>query len=122
MRAVRQFTVVPAVPAPLAALGDLATNLHWTWDRDTQHLFARLDPTAWEASGRDPLRLLATIEPARWDELAADPAIIDATHEAKSRLDAAISEPRWFQSREGSPLHLVAYFSPEFGISETLPQ
>ena len=122
MRAVRQFTVVPAVPAPLAALGDLATNLHWTWDRDTQHLFARLDPTAWETSGRDPLRLLATIEPARWDELAADPAIIDATHEAKSRLDAAISEPRWFQSREGSPLHLVAYFSPEFGISETLPQ
>ena len=34
----------------------------------------------------------------------------------------SISEPRWFQQRGGSPLRLVAYFSPEFGISETLPQ
>ena len=61
MRAVRQFNVVPAIPAPLAALSSLANNIHWTWDRRTQALFARLDPELWESSGHDPLRLIAGI-------------------------------------------------------------
>ena len=122
MRAVRHFTVVPAIPSALESLREVATNLHWTWDRDTKHLFERLDPAQWAASGHDPLRLLASIEPERWAALAADDSIVQAAREAKARLDAATQEPRWFQGRAESPLHLVAYFSPEFGISETLPQ
>ncbi len=122
MRAVRQFSVVPAVPPALDALRELSTNLHWTWDREAKQLFARLDPAAWDAAGGDPMRLLASITPERWSQLAADPAVVDATRAAKERLDLAVHEPRWFQGRDASPLHLVAYFSPEFGISETLPQ
>jgi len=122
MRAVRQFTVVPAVPRPLQALTDLATNVHWTWDRETQHLFGQLDPLAWEQSGHDPLRLLATITPERWAALAADPTVVAATEVAARRLHDAVTEPRWFHGRGGSPLGLVAYFSPEFGLTETLPQ
>ena len=62
MRAVRHFTVVPAIPPALESLREVATNLHWTWDRETKHLFDRLDPVQWAASGHDPLRLLASIE------------------------------------------------------------
>ncbi len=122
MRAVRHFTVVPAIPASLAALRGLATNLRWTWDRETKHLFERLDPPTWATSEGDPQRLLASISPERWAELAADAGVVAETESARSRLEAAIAEPRWFQARNESPLHLVAYFSPEFGISETLPQ
>ncbi|MGE0140313.1 MAG: alpha-glucan family phosphorylase, partial [Ilumatobacteraceae bacterium] len=122
MRAVRQLRVVPAIPQTLEPLRELATNLHWTWDRDTKRLFDSLDHEAWEASGHDPIRLLASVDSARWAELASDQAIVDATREAKARLDEAMHGPRWFQGRPESPLHLVAYFSPEFGISETLPQ
>ena len=122
MRAVRQFTVVPAIPDELAGLRDLATNLHWTWDRTTRQLFERIDPHAWEASGHDPLRMLATVSPQRWAQLVADPAIVEETAAASARLHSAIVDPRWFQGRSDSPLHQVAYFSPEFGISETLPQ
>jgi len=122
MRAVREFNVVPAIPAPLQALTELATNLHWTWDRDLQALFEQLDPALWRSTGRDPLRLLAAIDPARWQALAADAAIVAATTAAADRLRDAMEAPRWFQGRTESPLGLVAYFSPEFGISETLPQ
>jgi glycogen phosphorylase len=122
MRAVRHFTVIPAVPAALESLREVATNLRWTWDRDTKQLFQRLDPAAWESSGHDPLKLLATIEPGRWDQLAADPAIVEAAAAAAARLRGAMNDPRWFQGRPDSPLNLVAYFSPEFGLSETLPQ
>jgi starch phosphorylase len=122
MRAVREFNVVPAIPAPLAALSDLATNVHWTWDRETQALFDRLDPAAWRRTGHDPLRLIAAITAERWERLASDSSIVDATHLAAARLRDAIESPRWFQGRSGSPLGQVAYFSPEFGLSETLPQ
>jgi glycogen phosphorylase len=122
MRAARQFNVVPAIPAELAALGELATNLHWTWDRHTQALFAQLDPALWASSGHDPLRLIAGITNTRWAELSADPQIAALTHEAAERLHVALSDQRWFQSRHESPLQLIAYFSPEFGLTETLPQ
>ena len=122
MRAVRQFNVVPAVPASLQALTELASNLHWTWDRETKALFHRLDPVLWKETQEDPLHLLAAITAPRWAELAADPEVITATAAAAARLRDAMDAPRWFQERAGSPLGLTAYFSPEFGISETVPQ
>ena len=122
MRAVREFNVVPAIPAPLAALNELANNLHWTWDRDTKALFERLDPGLWASTGHDPLRLLAAITTDRWSVIAADPDIVAITQSSAERLRVAISEPRWFHERTDSPLGMVAYFSPEFGLTETLPQ
>src|SRR4029077_15969756 len=112
MRAVRQFNVVPAIPPRLAALSSLANNIHWTWDRRTQALFAQLDPELWESSGHDPLRLIAGITETRWSELSEDPDIGDLTDAAEARLAQATTEPRWFQSRPLSPLRLIAYFSP----------
>ncbi|MEO5723895.1 MAG: alpha-glucan family phosphorylase, partial [Ilumatobacteraceae bacterium] len=122
MRAVREFNVVPAIPGVLAALKEVATNVRWTWDWETQALFARLDPEAWERCEHDPLRLIAAITADRWEQLAGDEAVVAATTAASDRLHDAIHSDRWFQGRSNSPLGLVAYFSPEFGLSETLPQ
>jgi starch phosphorylase len=122
MRAVRQFNVLPAIPEPLRALSELAANLHWTWDSETRALFRRLEPALWRSGGEDPLHVIAAITPARWQELAADHEVIAATQAAEARLREAMAAPRWFQARHESPLDLVAYFSPEFGISETVPQ
>ena len=94
MRSVRQFNVVPAVPAPLEALRQLTSNLHWTWDRDTIALFERLDPAEWRRSGRDPLRLLAAIDDERWAQLAADAAVVADVQRAADRLRDAIAAPR----------------------------
>ena len=122
MRSVRQFTVIPAVPPALQALTEVARNLHWTWDRETQRLFQQLDPTLWTRTGRDPLRLLAEISETRWAALSTDNAIIEATNAAHRRLRDAIDAPRWFQGRNESALRQIAYFSPEFGIAAALPQ
>ena len=56
MRSVRQLNVIPAVPPALQALTEVATNLHWTWDRETLALFERLDPVVWRHTGRDLMR------------------------------------------------------------------
>ena len=118
----REHQLVPLIPPALAALAELSANMHWTWDRETRHLFESLDSQAWHASGCDPLQLIAGITTDRWAALAANPAIVEATERAARRLRAVMTEPRWFQTHANSALGLVAYFSPEFGISETLPQ
>jgi starch phosphorylase len=123
MKALRSFTVRPALPPELAALEALAMNLRWSWDEQTRDLFRWVDPEQWDASVHDPVRLLGLVSAARFEELAADPGFLRFLDEVHTELGGYLSKPRWFQAREGaSPLHLVAYFSPEFGIAEALPQ
>ncbi|MPY92455.1 MAG: alpha-glucan family phosphorylase [Acidimicrobiia bacterium] len=121
MKAVQSFTVRPRLPEELAALARLAHNLRWTWHRQTRHLFSWADPDGWEV-GHDPVRLLGGLAPSRLEELAADPSFLAALAAAEHDLATYLNEPRWSQQRGEGPLRAIAYFSPEFGISEALPQ
>jgi glycogen phosphorylase len=125
MRSLQSFSVRPALPAELAPLERLAMNLRWSWDEPTRDLFRWVDKDAWEAMSHDPVRLLGRVPRERLDALAADPGFVRYLQEVADDLDRYLNAPRWFQTRserEPSPLRLVAYFSPEFGISEALPQ
>src|SRR5436305_1624303 len=42
--------------------------------------------------------------------------------EVHGDLKSYVESPRWFQGRGASALRSIAYFSPEFGIAEALPQ
>src|SRR5439155_12209587 len=122
MRALRSFTVRPALPPPLAPLQELAMNLRWSWDERTRDLFRWVDPDAWEQTGHDPVRLLGVVSRERLDALSRDTAFLGLMDSIHAELDRYLDTPRWFQGRRNSPLRCVAYFSPEFGISEALPQ
>ena len=122
MQATHRFFVAPSIPIPLAGLTRLAANLHWTWDAPTQDLFARLDPEVWAATAGNPVEFLQRVSPQRWAELADDRSVVAEVAARADVLEAAIHRQGWFSHRADSPLRLVAYFSPEFGLSETLPQ
>ncbi len=122
MRALRSFTVRARLPEPLAPLGDLAFNLRWSWDERTRDLFRWVDPQIWELSFHDPVRLLSLVDRRRLEALAADPAFLGFVSEMHDELGRYRAARRWFQNRGDSPLEAVAYFSPEFGIAEALPQ
>jgi len=122
MKAVASFIVQPRVPEELAPLVQIAHNLRWAWDQRSQELFRWVDPKVWESSGHDPVRLLGLVPPARLDELAADPPFLTYQAEVAAELRRYVESPGWFRGRTGSPLRSVAYFSPEFGITEALPQ
>ncbi|MGF6887755.1 starch phosphorylase [Nocardia sp. GAS34] len=120
MKALRRFTVRAHLPGPLAALGELATNLRWSWHAPTQDLFAELDRRLWVELGRDPVRMLGEVPAARLDELAADEAYLRAVEAAAADLRDYLTRPRWFGRQEGGP-RCIAYFSMEFGVTEVLP-
>ncbi len=124
MRALRSFAVHPRLPESLAPLARLAMNLRWSWDPATRDLFRWVDPDGWDATSHDPVRLLGTVSAARLEALAVDSGFLRYLTEVADDLDDELRRPGWFHQRDQgrSPLRLVAYFSPEFGISEALPQ
>jgi len=122
VKAIRRFTVRTVLPEPLAALDELAGNLRWSWHQPTLELFRDIAPDIWDALGKDPIGLLGEVAAGRLAELAADEAFVARANALRDDLRRYLTEPRWYQSLgEGSP-RSIAYFSPEFGIADALPQ
>ena len=113
----------PVLPGPLAALGDLATNLRWSWHPETQDVFRAVDADAWESTAHDPVKLLGAVSPARLAELAEDKRFLRMLELAAADLDHYLAGDRWFQRSAGPEAPTsIGYFSPEFGITSVLPQ
>ena len=114
-------TTPTALPDELAPLARLAYNLAWTWDAEIAGVLGEVDPGAVVAAAGNPVALLAAVAPARLAELASDDRFLDRLANADARLDAHLSGPSWYETLPDAP-GAIAYFSPEFGLSEALPQ
>ncbi|HEV2891019.1 MAG TPA: alpha-glucan family phosphorylase [Frankiaceae bacterium] len=121
MRALRRLTVRASLPEPLAPLGELVMNLRWSWHTESLDLFESVDPDVWEAVGHDPVRLLGEVPRDRLAALAEDRKFLRRLGDAYDDLTEYLTKPRWYQGQSDVPAS-IAYFSPEFGITEVLPQ
>ncbi|HVE98424.1 MAG TPA: alpha-glucan family phosphorylase [Mycobacteriales bacterium] len=121
MKALRRFTVRARLPEALLPLGDLVMNLRWSWHAPTQDLFAAVDAELWEHVRHDPVRLLGEVPAERMDALAADTGFLARLADEHRDLQDYLTRPRWYQGLDDAPAS-IAYFSPEYGITEVLPQ
>lgn len=121
MKAIESFTVAVKLPPELGFLSHLAANLRWCWDTPTQELFASIDPAAW-AARHDPVRLLVECDPGRLEHLGRDRDFVGRAEAAMASLQGYLESRAWFQDHGDPALGRVAYFSPEFGITEALAQ
>jgi glycogen phosphorylase len=121
VKALRRFTVRAALPTELQPLADLVMNLRWSWHPESLDLFAAVDPQVWETCGNDPVRLLGQVSSERMSTLARDRRFLRRLQDAADDLADYESSPRWYQSLADAPA-AIAYFSPEFGIAQSLPQ
>ncbi len=127
MKAIRRFSVRPVLPERIAALGDLATNLRWSWHPPVGDLFESMDPQRWRKVRRDPVAMLSALSPAQLAKLADNEDFVARVDQARGSLERYLHEDRWYQewargeNGVGTP-SAIAYFSPEFGITAVLPQ
>lgn len=122
VKAIRRFTVRTVLPEPIAALDTLATNLRWSWHEPTRELFQSLDPELWEESRHDPAGFLGLVTREQFQQLALDPDVVERVRAAAEDLRRYLEEPRWYQGLGEDRPRCIAYFSPEYGITEVLPQ
>ncbi|MDQ1537599.1 MAG: glycogen phosphorylase [Actinomycetota bacterium] len=126
MKAIRRFSIRTVLPEPITALGELASNLRWCWHPATRDLFSGIDPKRWAKVHKEPAKMLSALSAVELQNLASDQAFVDTVDAAAKDLATYLSEPRWYQSWaaevEGGAPASIAYFSPEYGITEALPQ
>jgi glycogen phosphorylase len=109
------------LPAPLAALEDLALDLRWTWSHEGDALWKRVDAEAWNRT-RNPWTILQNATTARLSELSGDRSFLDHLDRLTAARRAHLEMSGWFVSSYGTAaLAGVAYFSMEFGLSDALP-
>ncbi len=117
MSYLQTFHVFPYIPEPLKFLEVLAGNLWWCWNLEAIELFRRIDPRLWEESGRNPIVFSALIEQNKLDELATDGSFLNHMEEVRAKFIRQVIEPLQVSNNEND---VIAYFSMEFGIHESL--
>src|SRR4051812_11483057 len=114
-----RLTALPVLPAPLSPLGPLAHGLGAEWDDGLAGLFRALAP---DSGATAPLALLAAATPERLAELAADDGYVEAIAAAVARESERLGGEAWYATLPGDRPRAIAYLSPEFGVSDALPQ
>jgi glucan phosphorylase len=115
------YSLLPTDVEGFDSLAELALDMRWSWNHDTDEVWQQLDPALWEFT-QNPWVVLQTVSRDKLQRVSANPAFrkkVDAL--VQTRRQAA-KTPAWFQQdHPRSPLTHVAYFSMEFMLSEALP-
>ncbi|MYD92468.1 MAG: DUF3417 domain-containing protein, partial [Chloroflexi bacterium] len=116
------ITVRPAIPEELRGLRELAYDLWWAWSPDAQDLFRRIDPDAWQSTHHNPVALLGQVTPDQLARRAEDAAFVHDLQRVVERRRRYLETRSWFSARySGAGDLTVAYFSMEYGITESVP-
>ena len=117
------FTAVVNLPPEINRLRELAYNFWWTWNPQATELFMYLDPELWVESGHNPVLMLEMVAPDRLKEAAVNEGYRNLYNKIIDEFDRYMAE-KSNSRNEFEPIKWtapVAYFSPEFGLNETLP-
>ncbi len=115
------YQIYPNIPPNLAFLEALSRNMWWCWKKDAIELFRRIDPPLWVESGRNPIDFLAKIPQNRFEQLAKDDGYLAHLEGVKEQFQSLVSDPVNRDESIFEAEDIIAYFSMEFGLHESLP-
>lgn len=109
------------LPAGLEQLAELAFDLRWNAGDRAADLWRALEPGLWEAT-RNPVLIIESISRTRLQALAADDSFVQKLNTEVQARNAYLDARTWLAETHSDETPVrVAYFSMEFGLSETLP-
>ena len=122
MKPIKTFVVIPSLPESLAQLQELAHNLWWCWNPEAIALWRRLDPIKWEETYHNPVKMLGTISQERLTTKSQDEAFLAHLARVYESFQSYMNNYQtWFDQKHGDRSKpMVAYFSAEFGLTESI--
>ena len=122
MVGIEKFKVKPYLPEKLESLREIAGNLWWVWNFEAFELFKRIDVELWEEVDHNPVRLLGSVSQSVLDELAESESFIAHMEKVHEELKWHLFRKSWYDDTDDNPDDaMIAYFSMEFGLHESLP-
>ena len=104
-------------------LNRLAHNLWWTWNQEAQEIFQKLSPRAWQNLYHNAVAVLHEVSDMELRARLQDPGFAQEVRMVLDQFEAYLQAPDTWAAEQATQLQEkpIAYFSAEFGLSETLP-
>ncbi len=118
-----RIIVNPQLPKRIAKLGTIANNLWWSWNSEFLRLFKSIDQDLWETCGKNPVKFLKLVSQDRLEAAAKDITFLREYDRVVDNFENYMnSKVTWFSSEyPENKKDLIAYFSAEYGLDETMP-
>jgi len=118
-----KIIVKPQLPDNISKLYDIANNIWWTWNINSLILFKSLDPVLWKKVNKNPIRFLKEANQNTLVEASNNPEFMNKYNQIVEQFDGYMNNQyTWYN--KNYPMRnndLIAYFSAEYGLDETLP-
>jgi glycogen phosphorylase len=111
------------LPRRINRLGEITFNLWWIWNPEAFRLFALIDKALWEHVYHNPLTFLRLVERSRLNAVTNDRYFLDVYDRVMHTFDLYLKGSKtWFKDTFPRMTDdLIAYFSFEFGLHESIP-
>jgi glycogen phosphorylase len=111
------------VPARLAGLAEIASNLWWSWHPAARMLFKNLNRQVWKESTHNPVRVLQELPQEALAPFTNDPLYLGEYDAVLKQFQNELAgEDCWCNENIlAHEEHTVAYFSAEYGLHHSLP-
>ncbi len=118
-----RITVNPQLPKRIQKLSDMANNLWWSWNTELLRLFKLIDVDLWENIGKNPVKFLKLVSQEQLERVAEDGEFLKEYDKVVQNFDSYMtSKNTWFRKTyPNKEKDLIAYFSAEYGLDETIP-
>ena len=118
-----KITVNPQLPKNINRLQEIANNLWWSWNSEFLRLFKDIDSDLWETVDKNPVKFLKRVSQERIERASNDDKFVKEYNKiVKNFDDYMTSKDTWFNKKyPDNKNDLIAYFSAEYGLDETIP-
>jgi len=118
-----KITVNPQLPKRINKLSVIANNLWWSWNTEFLKLFKRIDSDLWETVNKNPIKFLRNVSQERLENAVSDISFLkEYDKNVENFENYMISKNTWFNQKHSENKNdLIAYFSAEYGLDQTIP-
>ena len=118
-----KIIVKPQLPKSINRLDEIANNLWWSWNSEYLRLLKKMDRDLWENVQKNPVKFLKRVTQEKLEKAANDNAFVKEYEKIlKNYEDYMSSKDTWFNKKYPENKNdLIAYFSAEYGLDETIP-
>ena len=118
---IREYEVKVQLPAELKPLETMAYNLWFLWIFSSTAFYKNINEKLWEESEHNPLAVISALTMDDCKRLMDDDVFMASLNDVYENFQQYMSLPRWFNKahKDASDM-LVAYFSAEYGIHESV--
>lgn len=118
---IREYEVKVKLPEELKPLEEMAYNLWFAWNSPATAIYKKINEKVWEESEHNPLAVISALTQEDCQKLIDDAVFMSNLNDVYGSFEQYKSLPRWFNKvHKNSSDMLVAYFSAEYGIHESV--